>query len=67
MAKLLLKLVRQQSISVKESDEAKEQFAKVIYDLSTVEAENFLNFNKFTERLDTFYAESFIQLFGKCL
>ena len=57
MAKLLLKLVSQERVSVKEGDEAKEQFSKVINDLATVEEEKFLNFNKFTDRLDSFYAE----------
>ena len=34
----------------------KEQFSKVISDLATVEEEKFLNFNKLTGRVDTFYA-----------
>ena len=34
----------------------KEQFSKVISDLATVEEEKFLNFNKLTDRVDTFYA-----------
>ena len=51
------KLVSQERISIKESDEAKEQFSKVINDLATVENEKFLNFNKFTDKLDTFYAK----------
>ena len=56
MAKLLLKFVGQERISVKEGDVAKEQFSKVINDLTTVEEKKFLNFNKITDRLDTFYA-----------
>ena len=53
----MLKLVSQERISVKEGDEAKEQFSKVINGLATVEEEKFLNFNKFTDRSDTFYAK----------
>ena len=49
MVKLLLKLVSQERISVKDSDKAKEQFSKVFNDLATVEEEKFLNFNKFTD------------------
>ena len=37
MAKLLLKLYSQELISVKESDEVKEQFSKVINNLATLE------------------------------
>ena len=55
MAKLLLKLVTQEKITVKEGAEAKEQFSKVINDLATAEGESY--FNKFTDRLDTFYAK----------
>ena len=57
MAKLLLKFVSQERTSVKEGDEAKEQFSKVINDLSTVEEKRFLNIKKFTGRLDIFYAK----------
>ena len=64
MAKLLLKLVSQERVSVKEGDEAKEQFSKVINDLVTVEEEKFLNFNNFTDRLDTFYAKLSIAEFS---
>ena len=56
MAKLLLKLVIQERIRVK-GDEAKKQFSEVINDLATVEEETFMNFNKFTDSLDTFYAK----------
>ena len=56
MAKLLLKLVNQERISVKEGDEATSSSQKL---LATVE-ERFLNFNRFTDRLDTFYAKLFI-------
>ena len=57
MTKLLLKLVNKERISIKEGDEAKEQFSKVANDFATVEEEKFLNFNKFTDRLDNFYAK----------
>ena len=57
MTKLLLKLVSQERISLKEGGEAKEQFSKVINDPATVEEEKFLNFNKFTDELETFYAK----------
>ena len=57
MAKLLLKPVSQERISVKESVETKKQFSKVVNDLATVEEEKFLRSNKFRDRLDTFYAK----------
>ena len=57
MIELLLKLVSQERISVKEGDEAKEQFSKVINDLAIVEEEKFLNFNKFADRFDTFHSK----------
>ena len=57
MAKLLLKLVNQERISVKEGDEATSSSQKL---LATVEEERFLNCNKSTDRLDTFYAKLFI-------
>ena len=67
MAKLLLKLVREERISVKEGDEAKEQFPKVINDLATVEEEKFLNSNKFIDRLDSSYAKLFIAEYSALL
>ena len=57
MAKLLLKLVNQERISVKEGDEATSSSQKL---LATVEEERCLNCNKSTDRLDTFYAKLFI-------
>ena len=57
MVKLLLNLVSQERISVKEGGEAKEELSKVINDLAIVEEAKFLNFNKFTNGLDTFYAK----------
>ena len=50
MEKLLLKLIRQERISLKEGDEIKEQFLKNINNLGAVEEEKFLNFNRFTDR-----------------
>ena len=41
MAKLLLKFVIQERISVKEGDEAKEQFSKVINDLQQLKKKGF--------------------------
>ena len=40
----VLKLVSQERIRVKEGDEAKEQFSKIINDLATLEEEKFLYF-----------------------
>ena len=57
MVKLLLRLVSQERIGVKETVEAKKQFSKVVNNLVTVEEETFLRYNKFTDRLDTFYAK----------
>lgn len=73
MEKLLLKLISQERISLKEGDEINEQFLKNINNLGAVEEEKFLNFNRFTDRWNIFYTElsitvlQSIQLFGKCL
>ena len=40
----VLKLASQERIRVKEGDEAKEQFSKIINDLATLEEEKFLYF-----------------------
>ena len=40
----VLKLVSQERIRVKEGDDAKEQFSKIINDLATLEEEKFLYF-----------------------
>ena len=56
MVKLLLKFFSQERITVKKGDDAKEQHLKLVNDVAINEAERFLNFNKFTDRLDTFYA-----------
>ena len=56
MVKLLLKFFSQERITVKKGDDAKEQHLKLVNDVAINEAERFLNFNKLTDRLDTFYA-----------
>ena len=56
-SKMLEKLVSSESITVKEGYEAKDQFHRFIDDIVPCNEENFLSFNKFDNRLDTFYAE----------
>ena len=46
----------QKRITVKKGEDAKEQHLKLVNDVAVNEEERFLNFNKFTDRLDTFYA-----------
>ena len=56
IVKLLLKFFSQERITVKKGDDAKEQHLKLVNDVAVNEEERVLNFNKFTDRLDTFYA-----------
>ena len=51
------KLVSSERITVKEGDEAKDQYHRFIDDIVPRNEEKFLSFNKFDNRLDTFYAE----------
>ena len=53
----MLKHVSQERISVKQGDEAKDQFSKVTNNLAIAEVEKFLNFNKFIDWLDSFYVK----------
>ena len=46
-----------QRISVKEGNEADQQYLKLINDIVPHYEEKFLSYNKFTDRLDSFYAE----------
>ena len=62
IAKLLLKLVSQVRIIVKESDKAKEQYSKLVNDVAINKDEKILNFNKFMDKLDTFYAHFILSI-----
>ena len=63
-SKLLEKLVSNDRISVKEGDEANHQYLELLNDVIPRHEEKFLSFNKFSVRLDSFYAEfSFIKEF----
>ena len=58
------KLVSNDRISVKEGDEANHQYLELVNDVIPRHEEKFRSFNKFSDRLDSFYAEfSFIKEF----
>ena len=56
-SKMLENLVIQERITVKEGDEAKNQYSQFMAVVVPKEEEKFLSFNKFTDRLDTFFAQ----------
>ena len=65
-SKLVEKLASNDRISVEEGDEANHQYLELLNDVIPRHEEKFLSFNKFSDRLDSFYAEfSFIKEFLK--
>ena len=62
-SKLLEKLVSNERISVKEGDEANHQYLELVNDVIPRHEEKFLSFNKFKDRLDSFYADLCINEF----
>ena len=56
-SRILEKLVSTGRITVKEGNDATQQYLKLITDIVPLNKEKFLAFDKFVDRLDTFYAE----------
>ena len=56
-SKMLEKLVSLDRITVKEADDAKEQYSKFIEEIVPSNEEKFHSFAKFDDRLDTFYSQ----------